>query len=506
MFNKVMAMLLLPFLLLSASPVSAADKEMERWQDGAVYYILVDRFLNGDGTNDNDVDLQNPNAYQGGDFKGIIEKLDYIKEMGFTTIALNPIYENAKDGYHGDWTLDFKKINKHFGSLEDFKNLVQAAHDKNMKVIIDFNANHVAAEHPWLSDAKKKDWFHAKADQQNIESKWMNGLPDLNQENPEVKTYLIDAAKWWINQTDIDGYRLKDYQYISKDFWQAFGKEVKSVKEDFILFGEISPDQSGKDELYRNKYIDSFLDFSQMEAMSDIFARPDKKLDSLFTIWDWNEKNLHQPEYSSVMIDQADTVRFTKKASDQHQFPGTRWKMALTYMYTVPGIPTVYYGSEIALNGGETPENRKMMDFRTDKELIDYITELSELRNEYPALRKGTIKLLGKQDGMAVFERKTSDQTILVAINNSSKTKTVKLDDTVIGKDKELRGRLAGNLVKSKEGELAITLERETSEVFLVADESGINMMYIFVMVLVNILFFSFLYLAWKKGKQKKVN
>jgi len=120
------------------------------------------------------------------------------------TIALNPIYENAKDGYHGDWTLDFKKINKHFGSLEDFKNLVQAAHDKNMKVIIDFNANHVAAEHPWLSDAKKKDWFHAKADQQNIESKWMNGLPDLNQENPEVKTYLIDAAKWWINQTDIE--------------------------------------------------------------------------------------------------------------------------------------------------------------------------------------------------------------------------------------------------------------------------------------------------------------
>ncbi len=507
MLKKVMAILLAPFILLSTIPVSADEKEGREWQDESIYFIMVDRFYNGNTKNDTNVDLDNFNTYQGGDFAGIIQKLDYLQEMGFTTIALNQIVENTESGYHGNWALDYKKINENYGTLEEFKQLVEEAHKRDMKVIVDFNANHVGPDHPWLKDPAKEGWFHEREDvtsassQEDRQIGWVDGLPDLAQENPEVSAYLLDAAKWWITETDIDGYRLNDLEYVSVDFWNKFSKEMKSVKSDFFLIGNGAIENKSDLDALHESGIDALVDKQQMEELREVFAKPDQEMDSLFSIWNEHMQTMSQPHQLGMMVDTEDISRFTKLMQDHNQFPGTRWELLMTYMYTMPGIPMVYYGSEIAMNGDEVPDNRRMMDFRTDKDLIEYIGKIAALRKEYPALRKGNLELLDEQDGMAVYKREYEDQVMIVAINNSSKTRTIKLDATILPSSEELRGRLNTDMVRESDGTYSITLDRETSEVYLAAEKSGVNYVFIIVIVLINILFLSFLYLAWKKGK-----
>ena len=176
----------------------------------------------------------------------------------------------------------------------------------------------------------------------------------------------------------------------------------------------------------------------------------------------------------------------------------------MTYMYTMPGVPMVYYGSEIALNGNEIPDNRRMMDFRTDKDLVEYISKLSELRKQYPSLRKGSIELLDEQSGMAVYKREYKDETMIVAINNSSKTKTIKVDANKIPTGQELRGRLNGDMVRESAGTFTITLDRETSEAFLAAEKSGVNYLYMIILAVIVGGVIGFIYLAWKKGRRQE--
>ena len=146
-------------------------------QDEVIYMIMVDRFNNGDTSNDKDANINDPLAYHGGDFKGITEKLDYIKEMGFTAIWLTPIFENMDNGYHGYWIKDFYQTNPYFGSMEEFKTLVEEAHKRDIKVILDFVVNHVGPNHEWLNDPTKKDWFHENKsisnwnDQEEVETR-----------------------------------------------------------------------------------------------------------------------------------------------------------------------------------------------------------------------------------------------------------------------------------------------------------------------------------------------
>ena len=510
MLKKVMAILLAPFILLSTTEVLAEEKVEKEWQDESIYFIMVDRFYNGNTKNDVNVDLDNFNTYQGGDFAGIIEKLDYLQEMGFTTIALNSIVENTEEGYHGNWALDYKKINENYGTLNEFKQLVDEVHKRDMKIIVDFNANHVGPDHPWLEDPAKEGWFHEKRKLDTTESLtdrqtgWVDGLPDLAQENKEVAAYLLDAAKWWITETDIDGYRLNDIEYVPIDFWSSFSKEMKTVKNDFFLLGNGLVENQADLGTLQEAGIDGLMDYEQMDVLRSSFAQPDKELDSLFSIWNERMQSMNRPSQLGIMADTEDTPRFTKLMQDYNQFPGTRWELLLTYMYTMPGIPTVYYGSEIALNGDGTPDNRRMMDFRTDKDLIEYIGKLAQLRKQYPVLSKGTLELLEEQDGMAVFKREYQDETMVIAINNSSKTRTVELDAKNLSSGEELRGRLNGDMVRKRDGNYSITLDRETSEVYLAAERSGINYWFIAAVAFIIIGFVGFYYLAWRKGKQKQ--
>lgn len=234
-FFSFVAVLLLSF----AIPAQAATNNERMWQDEAIYFIMVDRFNNMDPTNDQDVNVNDPKAYHGGDLKGVTAKLDYIKEMGFTAIWLTPIFQNEPGGYHGYWISDFYKVDPHFGTLDDLKTLVKEAHKRDIKVILDFVVNHTGPHHPWLNDPTKKDWFHEKKEifnwtnQQEVENGWLLGLPDLAQENPEVKRYLIDAANGGLKKQASTAIALTQLSMCQNRFGKNFRKKSNRSKKTF---------------------------------------------------------------------------------------------------------------------------------------------------------------------------------------------------------------------------------------------------------------------------------
>lgn len=510
MKKSVLTLILIPFLLFYALPVGAVEKEGRKWQDETIYFLMVDRFNNGDNKNDFDVDMKDPKAYHGGDFQGVIDELDYLKDMGFTAIWMTPVFDNVDKGYHGYWINDFYNTEEHFGTVEEFKKLVSEAHKRDIKIILDFVVNHVAPEHEWVNDPAKNDWFHTKQDivdwnnQEELENNWLYGLPDLNQENPETRNYLLDAAKWWIEETDIDGYRLDTVRHVPVDFWSDFSKEVKSVKKDFYLIGEVWSSDPNYIAMYDKAGIDGFVDYPLNDQLRTAFAKPDQTLSWLFKTAERNKVTYENPEVMGNFMDNHDTVRFTRDAIQSRQHPGTRWKLALTYLYTAPGIPIVYYGSEIALDGGEDPDNRRQMSFRADKELIDYITKIGELRNTLPSLSRGDLEVLYEKKGMAVFKRTYKEETSVIAINNTSNTQNVTLTSEQLAADKELRGLLADDLVRSNKDEYKLTIDREEAEIYVLAAKTGLNIPYLAVMGGVYAAFFIFIFLLVRRAKKRR--
>ncbi|WP_313800611.1 alpha-amylase family glycosyl hydrolase [Cytobacillus sp.] len=493
MEKRVWALILIPFLLFYAIPTGAAEKEDRKWQDEAVYYVMVDRFNNGDNKNDYEVNVQDPKAFHGGDFKGITDKLDYIQDMGFTTIRLNSIFDNEENGYHGKWIQDYYKTEEHYGTIDEFKQLVKEAHKRDMKVIIDFEWNQVGPNHPWRTEPAKKDWFRDE-----------NGNLYLNQDNQEVKNYLIDAAKWWIKEANIDGYYLGNADLVSESFIEEFVKEIKGSTDHFYLLGEVKSDDPKTIASFQKMGIDGLIDYPLSESIRPIFDQVDHSLSELVT----NKEKLMaiypEPYLMGSVMDTDEMIRFTHNAVTKNQHPGPRWKLALTYLYTTPGIPIVYYGSEIALEGGEGEANHRQMDFRTDKELIDYITKLGELRGKYPSLTRGSLELLAEENGLSVYKRTYEGETTVIAINNSSESQNITVPSKLLEEDKELRGLLSDDQVKSKDKGYTLFLDREEAEVYILAEKSGLNMPYVIATIVVYGAFLTFIILAWRKSKKKR--
>ena len=494
------------FLLFSSLPAQAAVKKENRlWQDESVYSIMVDRFDNGDISNDLDVNKKDPLAYNGGDFQGIIDRLDYIHDMGFTAIRLTPIFDNADNGYHGSWVKDFYKADEHFGTIKIFQKLVKEAHKRKMKVIIDFVANNTAATHTWVNDPGKQAWFHQKKEivdwknQKEVENGWVDGLPDLNQDNPEVKKYLIDAAIWWIDKTDIDGYSLPEVNYVPLSFWSDFAATVKREKKDFFLIGLPTEATTPIDiNKYLNAGINTIYDYSYSNQLRKAFATTNQSIRR-------SQSTLENAQLANF-LDNEYTVRFTKAIVDKRQFPGARWETALTYLYTTPGIPFIYYGTDIALNGGGTPDNRRQMNFRTEKDLIDYITKVAGLRNQLPSLTRGTMEMLYDKGGMIVYKRVYKGETSVIAINNSTKSQKVILTDKQLKGNMELRGLLGGDLVRSHGHQYILILDRDNSEIYVLAEKSSLKMSFIGSLIAVVILSIIFLLLIIKRGKKNRMS
>lgn len=432
MKRMIIAFLLIPLFFGSALTVQAEEK----WQQESIYYIVVDRFMNGSTANDGELDLEDPSAYHGGDLSGVRDQLDYIKELGFTTIQLSPIMSSESDGFHGFGVTDYETVEEHFGTMEDARKLVAEAHEKGMKVIFDMPYGFVGNAHPWLEDQRKSSWFL----EETLEGdSWFDGLPKLDTSNPEVADYYSEVWKKWEEETDVDGFRL-------------ITSGGAAPQNDLLVFSETYDEEK-----------------EEQQTLRDVFQAAGASLEPLALgegeqIWE---------------LDDFLGSRFTHEAVEEGQNPVTRLQLAWTYLYTIPGTPRFYYGSEIPLDDGGDPSEIPMMNFKAGEEALSQrIEKLHSMREEFPALTKGSVHELYNEDGLLVYERSYEGERLIIAINNAEATKTMELDHLEGGL--QLSGLLEDGIIREqRDGVYRIGMERETADVFVVEADKGYNWLFI---------------------------
>lgn len=479
-----------------AAPAFADAGELE---DEIVYEIIVDRFNNGNYAIDEDVDIENPKMYHGGDLEGITKKLDDLKGIGVTTIALSPIMANADNGYHGYWIVDFMEINKHFGTFEDLEQLVSEAHSRDMKVILEFVTNYISEEHPIAIDTDKADWISSDS----VEGpEWTDTVVKLDHDNPEVQAYLLEAASFWLEETDIDGFVLQAVEQSSVDFLEVFTTSLKDRYNDIYLLGDMYNNFDNKSELLERTALDAIDNYELSELISDVFSEPEQPVSQIY------EASEAANDLSSlVFVDDKYSKRFTQKFSENKRNTLTAWTLALTYMYTTPGTPIILQGSEVGMYGEDAEDSQRLVPFISgDPELKEFHDRISSLRGEFEVLRKGDFEIVDSSGAMTVFKRTYGDQTMYIAINNGTESNYIDVKD--VGSDKMLRGYLEDNIVRENEqGNYRIGIPRESVEVYEVVDNEGINWGFLSLVIGVMVIFIAgvvFLTIKQKKSEVSK--
>lgn len=416
-------------------------------QDAIFYQIFPDRFENGDLNNDpsNKVPWRSKPSiwgFQGGDLRGVIQRLDYIQDLGANSIYLNPIFESSSN--HRYNTRDYYRIDPKLGGMEDFEELLRSAHHRGIRVILDGVFNHCGRGFFAFNDVLEnqaqssyKDWFYikkfpvrafgrGKAD--NYEAWWrFKSLPKLNLQNPEVRAYILQVAKFWLEK-GADGWRLDVPAEIDdRDFWSEFRAAAKSVNSDAYLVGEIweiEPNWVGPD------IFDGLINYPLREALLDLLMPPggdlNKFVEAIETLLGAYPAENTFAHY--LPLGSHDTHRLATALKGDEQ----RILTAFTFQFFYPGAPAIYYGDEIGLKGGEDPDNRGAFHWEKDTwnhTLWDHVKNLASLRRELPQLRRGEFEIVSVDEaaGVAIFRRVLKDRAALLVMNISATSQQVDL-------------------------------------------------------------------------------
>jgi len=498
-------------------------------RDDVIYLIMPDRFADGDPSNDqpsgsNGVyDRSKQMAYHGGDLRGIRQHLDYLHDLGVTTLWLTPVWKNTDSDYHGYHVVDFYALDDHMGSMQEYQALVADAHKLGMKVLIDYVVNHTGPHHPWANDPPTPTWFHGTP-AHHLEPSYnfsglvdphasprqylatLNGwfagkLPDLNPDDPELATYLAQNAMWWTESAQLDGFRLDTFPYSSRQFWSGWHERLRQVYPGFVYpqsvyprimdVGEVADPDSTITSFFeggRKQFdgIDSGLatvfDFPLCFALRDVVIKG-ASMEKIVEVLRHDELYPH-PETLVTFIGNHDNRRFV---SEEGSNPA-KLKAALSLLLTLRGIPQIYSGDEIALPGGDDPDNRR--DFpggfpgdprnsftasgRTteQQDVFAYVQSLLALRKAHPALRTGKQWHIGWDENYYAFLRELPEEKLLVVYNNSSSSRELKIPvaDTPLAGAQRLQpvfgGTPIGILADIIAGELHITVPSQTLAVF----------------------------------------
>lgn len=388
-----------------------------------IYFVMTDRYKDGLTENNQftDVNKNDPKSFHGGDFVGLTQSLDYIKSLGTTAIWITPIVQNEPKGYHGYWAYDFNKIDPHLGTEDEFIQLVNEAHKRDIKVILDYVVNHTGPQSPWVKDASKKDWFHPKkdisnwADLKEVENNWLFGLPDLNTENPEVVSYMTENAKEWIRKTGIDGMRLDTVRHVPRPFWNTFTQSIKTEFPNFYFIGEVWNDNTRYMQLYNDEGIDGLTNYSLYKGITGTFCRTGSS-SSLIGALD-KEKFFKSPNLNGIFKDNHDNPRYISVNGKAYT------KQALTFIMTYPAIPMIYYGTEIGMAGKGDPDNRRDMtwDKTQNNQMLDYYQALLKLRQENLSTTEGLVTAYKTSTDILVYEVIKDKKGLLVIMNLRSK-------------------------------------------------------------------------------------
>ncbi|MEN2466201.1 glycoside hydrolase family 13 protein [Ornithinibacillus sp. JPR2-1] len=409
------------------------------WVKDTVWYqIFPERFGNGDPSINPEGTLPwgstdpTPSNFFGGDFQGVIDHLDHLEELGISGIYFTPIFKAYSN--HKYDTIDYMEIDPQFGDKETFRRLVQECHKRGIRVMLDAVFNHSGFYFPPFQDvltqqeeSKYKNWFHlwnfpiVTEPRPNYDTfGFVPSMPKLNTENPQVKAYLLDVARYWVEEFDIDGWRLDVANEVDHAFWREFRKVVKSVKPDAYILGEIWHDSmpwlqgDQFDAVMNYPFTNSAIDFLAKDSIS-----AQDFVDSIVKVLHMYPKNVNEVAFN--LLDSHDTPRILTLAN------GNRDRVKLLYLFQLSfiGSPCIYYGDEIGMDGGQDPGCRSCMEWdekKQDRDLFEYVRSLLKWRRTEPVFgNHSDIRFIdvNNEKNYIIYEKFNQDTCLRFIINNS---------------------------------------------------------------------------------------
>ena len=450
-----------------------------------IYLLMPDRFANGNPNNDSDKSVSEkgnrslPGGRHGGDIEGIIKNLDYIKELGATSVWATPLCEDNDEtySYHGYGQSDVFKIDPRYGTNEDYLRLSSELHQRGMKNIMDYVTNHWGWRHWMIKDLPTHDWVHqfptftqsnyrmttqfdinaATVDAEKCMDGWfVKSMPDLNQSNPLLLNYLIQNAIWWIEYADLDGFRVDTFSYNDK---VGISKWCKSILDEYPYFnivGEVWMHDQAQMAYWQkdskigaiqsfNSNLPSVMDFTLHDTFGNVFNEDESSWDKgLIKVYDNFTNDFLYPNPNNIMtfLENHDTMRFNEIYKNDFK----KYQLGMTLIATVRGIPQLYYGTEIGMSGNKDksgdaairqdfpggwqgdPNNAFSNTGRTSeqKQFFDFTSKLLQWRKTNDAVHFGKMKHYVPENNVYVYFRYTDTKSVMVVLNNSSKTQTFK--------------------------------------------------------------------------------
>ncbi|MCF8262134.1 MAG: cyclomaltodextrinase N-terminal domain-containing protein [Melioribacteraceae bacterium] len=482
----------------------------------AIYLLMPDRFANGDVENDSIdgyYDSMQHIEFQkryGGDLQGVINNLNYIKELGFTTIWLNPVFENNTfRSYHGYNGTDFYKVDPRLGTIEKYTELIEKAHKMGLKIIFDHVANHFSNDHEWFNNLPVKEWIngtpekfpaanhnkmaftdpHTDSSTINhvIKGWFVDYMADFNQRNPFVANYIIQNTIWWIETTGFNGIREDTYPYCDQDFMARWAKTILDEYPSFNIVGEVwtgepaflSGYQKNNPLTQNETHLPSVTDF----ALRDFFVHAVQGQEGFYKLFNIFAKDFlySNPDMLLTFADNHDVGRILYYAKGNLDLA----KMVYTILFTSRGIPSVLYASElgvvsnedhgqlrVTMPGGFPNDKRNAFEEsgRTDyeKEIFNYLRTLLHLRKDFPALATGKMTHFPPKNETYFYFKSNGDQTLLVVLNGNPEEKTISFEEqsTFVNENSELIDLFTNE--KSTLNGLELTIPPITWKVYLI--------------------------------------
>ena len=452
-----------------------------------IYLLMPDRFANGNPENDvvpgmlEGVDRSNPDARHGGDIKGVSDHLDYIKSLGMTAVWLTPTFENDQTpeygAYHGYAATDLYKVDRRFGSNEEFKSFVEKCHSMDMKVIMDMIHNHIGDQHYWLKDMPASDWLHSlekygttsfrgevqsdpyasKHDQDKLIKGWfVPELADLNQQNQILADYLIQNSIWWVEYSGVDGIRMDTYVYPYKEYLTRWVSEVIEAYPNFNIVGESwvekvaheaywQEDKADEDDGFDSKLpsvTDFQIAFATEQALTTEFNWTDGLMKLYYVLS--QDRLYSDPMKNVIFLDNHDLDRFYGRVKRDTDL----FKMGYGFLMTTRGIPQVYYATELMwantegeggwgmkradMPGGWSQDSRSVFtkEGRTEKEqeAFEYVQKVTNWRKGAKAIHEGKLTHFVPENDTYVFFRYTDEEVVMVVMNKNEEARTFNRD------------------------------------------------------------------------------